>query len=43
MLTRSLSFFQDQVGPLAGLFVGLLLTVGWIGLLLYGILMVTGY
>jgi hypothetical protein len=38
MLTRSAYLVKDRVYPLALLFVGLVLTVGWIGFLGYGLL-----
>ena len=43
MLARSASKVYDRFGPQALLFVGLVLTVGWIGLLGYGFLALIGY
>lgn len=43
MLARNASLVYERVGPLAFLFVGLVLTVGWIGLLGYGFLVLIGY
>ncbi len=43
MLARSASKVYDSVGPQAFLFIGLVLTVGWIGLLGYGFLALIGY
>jgi hypothetical protein len=43
MLARSASKVYDRVGPQTFLFVGLILTVGWIGLLGYGFLALIGY
>ena len=42
MPARSTSLV-DRVGPLAYLFVALVLTVGWIGLLGYGLLILLGF
>jgi hypothetical protein len=43
MLARSASVVYDRVGPVPFLFAGLVLTVGWIGLLGYGFLALIGY
>ena len=43
MLARSASKVYDRVGPQTFLLVGLILTVGWIGLLGYGFLALMGY
>lgn len=43
MLTRSAYLVRDRVYPLALLFAGLVFTVGWIGLLGYGLLSLLGY
>ena len=43
MLTRTLYSVRGSVGPLAFLVVGLIFTVGWIGLLAYGFLALIGY
>jgi hypothetical protein len=43
MLARGASMVYDRVGPLAFLFFGLVLTVGWMGLLGYGFLALIGY
>ena len=43
MLGRSASKVYDRIGPQAFLFLGLGLTVGWIGLLGYGFLALVGY
>ena len=43
MLARSACKVYDRVGPQTFLFLGLVLTVGWIGLLGYGFLALIGY
>jgi hypothetical protein len=43
MLARSVYLVRESVGPLAFLFVGLIFTVGWIGLLAYGFVALIGY
>ena len=43
MLTRSIHLFREQVAPVALLFAALAVTVGWIGLLGYGILALVGF
>jgi hypothetical protein len=43
MLARSASMVYERLGPLTFLFLGLVLTVGWIGLLGYGFLALIGY
>jgi hypothetical protein len=43
MLARSASKVYDRIGPQVFLFVGLVLTAGWIGLLGYGFLTLVGY
>jgi hypothetical protein len=43
MLARSASKVYGRIGPQVFLFVGLVLTAGWIGLLGYGFLALVGY
>jgi hypothetical protein len=43
MTTKNIYLVRKSVGPLAFLFVGLTLTVGWIGLLGYGLLALIGH
>ena len=43
MTTKNVYLVRKSVGPLAFLFVGLTLTVGWIGLLGYGFLALIGH
>jgi hypothetical protein len=43
MLTKSAYLVRERIYPLALLFVGLVFTFGWIGLLGYGLLVLLGY
>jgi hypothetical protein len=43
MLTKNASIIGERIYPLALLFVGLVFTCGWIGLLGYGLLALIGY
>lgn len=43
MYAKIISSLTGRVGPLLALFVGLVLSAGWIGLLGYGIRALVGY
>jgi hypothetical protein len=43
MLTRNANLVRERIYPLASLFVALVFTFGWIGLLGYGLLVLMGY